>query len=1023
VRAALTLLSGLWLALALPVRAADAPAAAWSAEVGAETGRLVLIWPAPTRATLVLAGGFALLRAERPLSAPSPDVTAQLSRWLLHATPLGDGAEVALRLRPGGTARLSQLHPRLAVIELGDIAAPIAQIPAPPRPIAAPATAPAVIEPAAGPARPIPIPRSRPRLEIAAPSILPAPVAAAIGPRPQIGAPTESPAQSRLGVKVSAQAHPGELELRFRWGRRVPAAVFERGRQLWVVFPGGDVTVAGWRSLDRPEVTAWLEPVASTGARGARVFRFRLPRPVRIEPHATASGWAIAVTPAGGEPHGAETAVPLRRLPEPGALVAETEGEVVQLRDPDSGERLGVLLAPAGGLRQRELARLVDLELLPSRQGLVWRPLADGIRATVAGGRLTITRPGGLRLSLVDAAAPIAERTVARDPAGGIDAKPAPPGNRSDNPVGHHEPLAPHMPPATAAAAPPAGKLGLAGLAELDVVGRQQERRRIIGDPRGLAGLPRARARLELARLYLADALGPEARTALEAIDDTDLALPAAGPLRTSKVALTGAEALAGRHDPALASLLDQALDGDAEIALWRAYAAARAARWQLATQEWGRSGGLPEGYPDPLRRRLGLELAATLVDHGDATEARALLAELGGIGLTGEDGARLSLLEGIARRRDGQHGEAEAAFAAARAQGDSDIATRAGFLLVFTQHDDGTLTPEAAIEAMGAERPRWRGHPWEMRMLTRLAELQAGAGRSAAAIETREEALARTADPVAASAARNELRSYLAARLADGAMSPLARLALYREHGELLDGDAAAARLRAGLAEAAATAGLTETAAALLDAAGPAPEAVGGKVTLASALAARGDVEGALRRLREAGRDETPPAAELRAELHARAALAAGDPARAAAALAASGSAAARALGREIASHRVDWQEVARTAGADLTATGDSTTLSPAQADAAIWLGLAQSRLGHVAEAAAVADRYAARLDDQQGAALLRLATLPAPSGKPAAGAAELAAAIRAELGSLSAPGASSAAVRTASVRSAPEG
>ena len=115
-RAAIALLLGLWLAMPQQARATDAPAAAWSAEVGAAAGRLVLVWPAPTRATLALSDGVARLRAEWSIAAPSPAVTTPLSPWLLHAAAVGGGAELALRLRPGVNARLSQPHPRLAVI-------------------------------------------------------------------------------------------------------------------------------------------------------------------------------------------------------------------------------------------------------------------------------------------------------------------------------------------------------------------------------------------------------------------------------------------------------------------------------------------------------------------------------------------------------------------------------------------------------------------------------------------------------------------------------------------------------------------------------------------------------------------------------------------------------------------------------------------------------------------------------------------------------------------------------------------
>ena len=118
--------------------------------------------------------------------------------------------------------------------------------------------------------------------------------------------------------------------------------MFERGGQLWVVFPGADASVAGWRSLDRPEVTAWLEPIATTGAGARACSAFACLGRCGSSRGPTASGWSIVVTPAGGEPPAARPGVRLAARAGPGALTVETEGEVVQLRDPDSGERLGV---------------------------------------------------------------------------------------------------------------------------------------------------------------------------------------------------------------------------------------------------------------------------------------------------------------------------------------------------------------------------------------------------------------------------------------------------------------------------------------------------------------------------------------------------------------------------------------------------------------------------------------------------------------------------------------------------------
>jgi hypothetical protein len=222
----------------------------------------------------------------------------------------------------------------------------------------------------------------------------------------------------------------------------------------------------------------------------------------------------------------------------------------------------------------------------------------------------------------------------------------------------------------------------------------------------------------------------------------------------------------------------------------------------------------------------------------------------------------------------------------------------------------------------------------------------------------------------------------------------------------------------------------LTETAAALVGDAGPGPEVSAARLALASALAARGDLEGALHRLgAEPQTGEAPGAAELRTELLGRTALNIGEPGRAAAALVGADTTVGKALRREAAWRQGDWAEVARLAGADLAAAGGSGPLDPAGAEAATWLGLAQERLGYADAAVSTAARYAPRIEDRQSTALLRLATVapPTASGKslPATMAA-FGSAVRVELGalpSLAADSSAGTAVRTASGHSDPAG
>jgi hypothetical protein len=173
---------------------------------------------------------------------------------------------------------------------------------------------------------------------------------------------------------------------------------------------------------------------------------------------------------------------------------------------------------------------------------------------------------------------------------------------------------------------PPSAPLGLTALGGTDGRSRQQARQALIARLPQLAGTARALARLELARLLLAEGLGTEALVTLERIDEDGP--PQSAAIATARAAMAGAAAaLKGRHDTALGVLLDQRFDADAEAALWRVFAAALAGRSELAAQEWTRSGTMLDAYPEPLRRSLGPSLAAALVAQGSPEAALALAA------------------------------------------------------------------------------------------------------------------------------------------------------------------------------------------------------------------------------------------------------------------------------------------------------------------------------------------------------------------------------------------------------------
>jgi hypothetical protein len=717
-----------------------------------------------------------------------------------------------------------------------------------------------------------------------------------------------STAHGTPAVTLSAAVGSDGLELRLDTATPIPIAVFQRGGTLWVLVAAGPGEVAGWPSLARGGLAGWLEPLTSEPADGARLLRFALSRPAQIAAALGPAGWRIhlaAPSDVSGPVEGEDRFV---RSAEHGALEAEVDGQVMAVTDPATGARLGVLVSAVPGLRQPQSAKLVEVELLPSAQGLVWHPLSDDLTASLEAGRLTLTRPGGLRLSPGTAMASAAAE--------------------------------PHLGNDQANAGLPTPPIGLAALGATDPATRQRTRLGLLAGMRQLTGLPRAIARLELAKLYLADALGPEARTALELIDTASLAEPAADMLRLSQAAMTGAAAaVAGQDDRALATLLDHRLDQDPEVALWRAYAAARTTRWDLAAQEWARSNELLDGYPAPLRRLLGLEMASAIVEQGDAGAALALIDRLRPVALSTDAQARLSLLEGLGLARSGRPSKADQALQSARDHGDRDIRTRAAFLLTSLRAERGALPAKEAAATFEAQQPGWRGHPWEARMLRRLAELQSATGKPAAALANWQAARALAPDATTVAAIDDEQRDRLRRLLAPGgeALPPVAALALYRTYGHLLGEDGADREIRLSLAKLAAENGLTETAAALL------ARPISGQAGSGAHDQTRTALDGA------------------------------------------SGGGAVRSRWAELRRQH-DWPELARTTAPMMPPTEDAAPLDPVTAEAAVWLTLAEVELGEPGRAAERARHLAERASDRMQGALLQLAAEAGPTALPLA-------------------------------------
>ena len=320
------------------------------------------------------------------------------------------------------------------------------------------------------------------------------------------------------------------------------------------------------------------------------------------------------------------------------------------------------------------------------------------------------------------------------------------------------------------------------------------------------------KARVELARLFVADGLSAEALAVLDATKASN------GPPGNSagsgpKALRAAAEVLLGRTDRAADLLTGLPGLPDADTALWRAAAEAGLGHWEPAAEALNRAGRAWATYPPRLRLRLGVSAATILAHSGRVDDALAALRELAALPLTTTERARLSLLKGTVQARADRSREAKDTLATALQDGYLSTRVAAAFAL--------TQLPAArrgeTVDALGEltrQRLLWRGHPDEATMLAALADIQRQHGKAADALATWRVALARTRDGTAAAEFTERMCDTLAAALsAEETGDAVTAYALYRSFPDLTAklGGAAAKTLAdrlagAGLMEAAKT-------------------------------------------------------------------------------------------------------------------------------------------------------------------------------------------------------------------------
>jgi tetratricopeptide (TPR) repeat protein len=620
----------------------------------------------------------AFQQAEKPsaLLSPAPDAS--------HAPATAAPATATPTAAAPATAAPALTAPAASGMPSGQ--------PAMPRPSgeAAPPTPDPTAEQASMEAKPAPAPK--PSLASEAPKPAPpAPEAPALlSEKPAKMTGSEPPVETRADDRpaaVDAKRDSGGLRLNFSFAAATPAALFRRADTVWLVFDS-------LKPID-------IEPIRSRGGaviadvsllplEKGQAVRIRLNQPqmpsLTSDDQAGGANWTLTFADAMQTPTQPLTAT--RNISDPAhANVSVTlpgHGRMHRVLDPDAGDSLLVITAPApvrGFVREQDF---VELALLESIHGVAIRLNSDDISTEIAPDKIILGRPGGLTLSPADAAAerastavrPIFDITEWRK-------------NQGENFMARERALG-----AAAAAAQPD---------------------------------QRTPARIDLARFYLARGMYPEAKGVLDlALADTRRGEEDPATLIVHSVA----SALMGRPELALKDLANPAIGSNYDSQLWKALASARQGKWAEAREKFKNVEFAITSLPIELQRIVITEAMRASLEVKDYSGAAKRAADLEVIGVLPEQKPAVAVLRGRLAEALGHEKDALGEYRIAVDSADRAAAAEGKVLEIALRRKRDEINPADALHELETLSVMWRGDGIEVRALVMMARLYSESGR-----------------------------------------------------------------------------------------------------------------------------------------------------------------------------------------------------------------------------------------------------------------------------------------------------
>jgi len=696
--------------------------------------RIVFDWPKRTDYKLAQGDGKVQIAFDQPAAIDMARLARALPQRLRPATLSADGTQVQFTLPPGHRVNDSR-GGNLVILDVvpgNPPAPPVVTPPPPPPPPPAPVTPPPAAAPP--PVAEAPPPVIRPPMPPAdADQDAPAPTG-------QISGTLGSAAEN--GLQIRYTLIDDGVSLRFEWRQPAAAAVFRRGNAVWMVFDQaqkmdfGDFRAANW-----PVITS----IAQVPSRSGTVLRLNVWAGFNPSVRRAGTAWIVDLR---NQPQRSDAPVQGQvRSDGPNASMifpVNDPSSPISLVDPDAGDVLVTVPLPQVGQGSDLGADYPDFRVLPSAQGLVFRPTSDQLAIRAQPSLVELSAPGGLTLS--SDADRHAERAGKNDQ------------NRVFKPA--------------------------------DWQGGDNftaRRQALMEQITTAASDDKNNARLDLARFYFANAQGVEALSVLRAIERDAPAMFDDPSLR----ALRGAsEELANQLDTATADLGDPSLDDSIDGQLWRAVLAADRGQWTDVLNAYAKSNDALKNYPEGLRNQLQIKIAEALLNAGDRDKAQVLANDVLANHPTEDEANRAKVVQGRILAIQGDAKQAIALWDEVSKSPDNSLArAQATYVETLTKLEEKQIERADAIAALDRLRFVWRGDDFEVRILRKLAELQIDDGDYRGGFRSLRQVLASYGDNPVSRGVADEMQQYFVKLFlgpAADSVGPLKQLGLYDEFKEL---------------------------------------------------------------------------------------------------------------------------------------------------------------------------------------------------------------------------------------------